>query len=87
MSFFYDFLDYFNLSELGEKIYISFIFDVGVMVVGNVKIKTLSETEICLSSKKNTIVILGEELKIKTLSKGEIVVQGKIFDVKSGDYE
>lgn len=87
MSFFYDFLEYFNLSELGDNIYISFIFDVGVMVIGNVKIKTLSETEICLGGKKNNIVILGEGLKIKTLSKGEIVVQGKIFDVKSGAYE
>ncbi len=87
MSFFYDFLEYFNLSELGDKIYISFIFDIGVMVIGNVKIKTLSETKICFYGKKSKIVIVGEKLRIKTLSKGEIVVQGKIFDVKSGENE
>lgn len=85
MSFFYDYLEYFNIKELGEKIYISFVFDVGVMVVGNLKIKHLSDTEITLANKKNSIIIIGENLVIKTLAKGEIVIEGKICEIKSGE--
>lgn len=84
MSFFYDCLKNFDLDELGEKIYVSLIVDVGVVVVGDLKIDEFSENEIVLKNKHNVIVVSGENIKIKSLAKGEFVIQGKIQNIKSG---
>lgn len=82
MSFFYDCLKNFNLDELGEKIYVSLIVDVGVIVVGDLKINEFSDSEIVLKNKHNSIFLSGENIKIKSLAKGEFVIQGKIQNIK-----
>ena len=85
MSFFYDFLDYFKVDDLSDKVLITTVLGVGVMIVGKVKIENLSEELIELKTKKEKITINGTDLKFKTISRGEIVLSGKVFKIETGE--
>lgn len=85
MSFFYDFLESFNIDSMTDKVAISLILGVGVVVVGKIKILHLSEDIIEIKVSKNKVVISGSLLKIKTMSKGEIVVSGNVNKIESGE--
>lgn len=85
MSFFYDFLDYFKVDDLSDKVSIMTVLGVGVMIMGKVKIDNLSEELVELKTKKEKIVIYGNDLKFKTISRGEIVLSGKISKIETGE--
>lgn len=85
MSFFYDFLDNFNLKDLSDKIEINILLGVGVAVVGNVKIKDFSDSIIEIICSKKVLKFVGEKLKISSISKGEIVISGEIFSFETGE--
>lgn len=78
MSFFCDLMKSFNIDDLKNETTLSMILGVGIMIVGNIKIQTLGEEQIVVSSKKQKIEITGTDLKIKSMTKGEIVVGGNI---------
>lgn len=85
MSFFYDFLDNFNLKDLSDKIEINILLGVGVAVVGNVRIKDFSDSIIEIICSKKVLKFVGEKLKISSISKGEIVISGEIFSFETGE--
>ena len=85
MSFFYDFLKYFNISDLDGKIAVTSLIGYGVMVVGNLKLTEITDEYIFLSSKKEKLKIFGENLKIISIAKGEIVVSGNVKKIETGD--
>ena len=80
MSFFNDFLNYFKINDISNKIAVSMVVGVGICVIGNFKVKSLSDCEIIFVINKDLFIIKGDGLKIATISKGEVVVAG---DVKS----
>ena len=82
MSFFYDLMQTFNLSEIDEKTTISFILDVGVQIVGKFKIIDINENRLLIKSFNEQICIDGENFVIKTMSKGEIVILGKVIKIE-----
>ena len=82
MSFFCDFLKYFDISDISLKTTITSIVGVGVVVVGNLKIKDIQDDLVILSSKKESVKIYGENLKVKSISKGEIVIEGNIKNIE-----
>ena len=85
MSFFYDFLKYFDIKDLIDKITITTIVGYGAVVCGNLKIKEISEDFIYLYSKKEKVKIYGLGLKIKSIAKGEVVVAGEILRCEIGE--
>lgn len=85
MSFFNDFLEYFNLEGVTDKTMITFIVGVGLVVVGKIKIENLNDDQIDLKSNKNLIKIFGEDLKIKSVSKGELIIAGEVKSISTGD--
>ena len=85
MSFFYDFLNYFDVSDLKNEVSISLIVGTGLMIVGNVKIQNFSSEKITVISNKKQIVFDGKNLVISVMGKGEIVVSGEILNVKIGE--
>ena len=85
MSFFNDFLESFKLNDTAGKTIVSMIVDVGIMVVGKIKILNLDDQKIIIKSNKDILHITGEKLKIKSLAKGEIVVAGSITEIGLGD--
>lgn len=85
MSFFNDFLEYFNLESVTDKTMITFIVGVGLVVVGKIKIENLNDDQIDLKSNKNLIKIFGEDLKIKSVSKGELIIAGEVKSISTGD--
>ena len=52
MSFFNDFLENFNIDSLADKVTITLILGVGLMIIGKVKILHLSENVINLKINK-----------------------------------
>ena len=82
MSFFYDLMQTFNLSEIDEKTTISFVLDVGVQIVGKFKIIDINENRLLIKSFNEQISIDGENFVIKTMSKGEIVILGKVIKIE-----
>ena len=82
MSFFCDFLKYFDVSDISLKTTITTIVGVGVAVVGNLKIKDIQDEFIMLSSKKESVKIYGQNLKVRSISKGEIVIEGNIKNIE-----
>lgn len=85
MSFFYDYLKYFNLSSLSDKTTITVIVNSGVVVTGNFKISEILDDYIYLSSKKDKVKVYGENLKIMSIAKGEIVISGKVLKIETGE--
>ena len=85
MSFFYDFLNYFDITDMSNKTTIFSILGVGLVVEGNVSILSLSNELIELKSYKEKVSIYGENLLIKSISKGEIVIEGKIIKTEIGE--
>ena len=82
MSFFCDFLKYFDISDISLKTTITIIVGVGISVVGNLKIKDIQNEFIELSSKREIVKIYGQDLTVKSISKGEIVVSGNIKNIE-----
>lgn len=82
MSFFYDFLKFFDINDTSLKTTITTIVGTGVMVVGNLKINDIQESSVILGSKKEKIFITGDNLKIKSISKGEIVIAGNVKNIE-----
>ena len=83
MSFFYDFLKYFDLKNLDASTTVTLIVGVGVVIIGKIKIKDISENQIRVTSKKNVISVTGENLNIKSISKGELVIGGNIKNIET----
>ncbi len=81
MSFFNDFLDYFNISDFNSESSISIIVGVGLLVVGKIKIINFSEEKIEVFVNKKKVCLIGECLKISAISKGEMIVEGNVFNV------
>lgn len=82
MSFFYDFLKYFDIENLDAKTTISFIVGYGVIVMGKIKIKDISDGMVRILSNKDVFKIIGENLNIKSISKGELVISGKVKNIE-----
>ena len=82
MSFFNDFLKYFGLNSLDFQTTMTNIIGYGVVIVGKINIKNISENEITFVSNKRKITITGNVLEIKSISKGEIVILGEIENTK-----
>lgn len=85
MSFFYDFLKYFDLTNIDAKTTITNILGYGVIIIGNLKIKDIQEDEIVLNNKREIISIFGKNLIIKSISKGEIIISGNVTKIETGD--
>lgn len=85
MSFFNDFLDYFKVKDLTNKVSLSMIVGVGLIVVGKIKILNFSEELIEIKADKQKIILSGEELSISTMSKGEIIVAGIVKKIDIGE--
>lgn len=85
MSFFNDFLKYFDINDINSKTTITEILGHGVIIVGKIKINDIQEDSISLISGRDKIDIFGRELKIKSISKGEIVIAGNIFKIETGE--
>ena len=83
MSFFYDFLKYFDLKNLDASTTVTLIVGVGAVIIGKIKIKDISENQIRVTSKKNIISVTGENLNIKSISKGELVIGGNIKNIET----
>ena len=83
MSFFYDFLKYFDLKNLDASTTVTLIVGVGAVIIGKIKIKDISENQIRVTSKKNVISVTGENLNIKSISKGELVIGGNIKNIET----
>lgn len=86
MSFFYDFLNYFDIEDLKNEVSISLVVGTGLMIVGNVKILNFSSDKITVLANKKEIVFEGKELVISAMGKGEIVIAGKILNIKIGEW-
>ena len=84
MSFFNDFLDYFDVSDMSNQISIFSIIGIG-LIVGNVSVLNLSSELIELKTPKGKISIFGENLLIKSISKGEVVIEGKVLKTEIGE--
>ena len=82
MSFFYDFLNSINLKELSDDLMISIVVGKGISIIGDIKLVSMSESDIEFLYKKQLIKIQGSELKINSLAKGEFVSTGKIQSFK-----
>ena len=78
MSFFYDFLECFNLKDLTGKVAVSFVLGEGLIVVGKIKVLKFSDELIELKAEKYKLLICGKLLKISSMGKGEIVVSGDV---------
>lgn len=85
MSFFYDFLNYFDIEDLKNEVSISLVVGTGLMIVGNVKILNFSSDKITVLANKKEIAFEGKELVISAMGKGEIVIAGKILNIKIGE--
>ena len=85
MSFFNDFLDYFDVSDMSNQISIFSIIGIGLIVEGNVSVLNLSSELIELKTPKGKISISGENLLIKSISKGEVVIEGKVLKTEIGE--
>ncbi len=85
MSFFYDFLNKFDIGLIENKIKIQLIFGYGAMISGGFKIESLSEELVILKSKNETISVIGVNLKMKAISKGEVFLMGDIKSIMSGE--
>lgn len=85
MSFFNDFLDFFKVKDLTNKVSLSMIVGVGLIVVGKIKILNFSEELIEIKADKQKINLYGEELSISTMSKGEIIVAGIVKKIDMGE--
>ena len=85
MSFFNDFLDYFDVSDMSNQISIFSIIGIGLIVEGNVSVLNLSSELIELKTPKGKISIFGENLLIKSISKGEVVIEGKVLKTEIGE--
>ena len=84
MSFFYDFLKYFDISDINTKTTITTIVGYGIIVIGKIKINDINEDGISLISRKDKINIYGNDLKIKSISSGEIVISGNVKNIETG---
>lgn len=82
MSFFYDFLKYFDIKDLDAKITITTIVGIGTIVIGKIKIKNIQENEVKFLANKKVISVFGENLSIKTISKGELVIRGEVKKIE-----
>lgn len=82
MSFFYDFLKYFDIKDLDAKTTITTIIGLGIVVIGKIKIKNIQENEVKFSANKKVISVCGENLSIKTISKGELVIRGEVKKIE-----
>lgn len=87
MSFFYDLMKCFNISDISSKITLTFVLGVGLAVVGKVKILNLSEEEIVVGNKKQKIIISGNDLIIKSVSKGEVIIGGSVLNISASGGE
>ncbi|MBQ8426036.1 MAG: YabP/YqfC family sporulation protein [Clostridia bacterium] len=85
MSFFYDFLKYFDISDINTKTTITTIVGYGIIVIGKIKINDIIDDCISLVCGKEKINIYGSCLKIKSISKGEIVISGNVNKVETGE--
>ena len=84
MSFFYDFLKYFDISDIDAKTTVTNIIGYGVVIIGKIKINDINEDGISLISRKDKINIYGKDLKIKSISSGEIVISGNVKNIETG---
>ncbi len=78
MSFFNDFFNYFDVSDLKNEVSISMILGVGVAIVGNIKMINFSEDKIEFFANKKRLTLCGENMKIVVISKGEMIVSGMV---------
>lgn len=85
MSFFYDFLDYFKINDLNEKVSVFAVLGVGIVIMGKFTIINLEEEVIELKSGKSFISVHGENMQVKSISRGEIVLSGKLVKVETGE--
>ena len=84
MSFFYDFLKYFDISDLNGKISVTLLVGFGVMIVGDLKLSEITDEFVYFSSKKEKIKIYGHDLKITSIAKGEVVISGNVKNIVTG---
>ena len=84
MSFFYDFLKYFDVTDLHDKISVTMLVGYGVMIVGNLKLNQITDEFISFSAKKDKLKIFGNNLKINSIAKGEVVIGGDIKKIETG---
>lgn len=80
MSFINDFLEYFKVDEINDKILVLNVLGIGMMITGKFDISEISETQVELKTKSENLLIVGENLQIKSLSKGEIYLSGNIVN-------
>lgn len=83
MSFFNDFLKYFDIKDINAKTTITTIVGYGTIIVGKIKIKNIDENEINILSNKEKVIISGQNLTIKSISKGELVIGGEIKKIET----
>lgn len=84
MSFFYDFLNFFNVKDVKNEVTISFVLGKGLAVFGFEKIGEISHEIIEVFSKKKNVIISGNDLIVSAVGKGELFVSGKITKVEIG---
>lgn len=82
MSFFNDFLDSFSSELHSKKVVFTFVFDVGLMVVGDVRLKDVTADLIQIISGYNEFFVYGHDLVIKSIAKGEMLISGKITKIE-----
>ncbi len=83
MSFFSEFLKFFNIADMKDKTAISYVLGVGLIIEGKYKIDIFSEEEISVTSNKRKIKINGTDLKIKSAAKGELIIFGEITNIET----
>ena len=87
MSFFYDVLNVFDISDLNNELIVSLVVGVGVRIFGDVLMESFSDNEIILKYNKKSYKCFGSDLKIKSISRGEIFIKGNVVGFVEGGYE
>lgn len=82
MSFFYDFLDYFKVNDLNEKVSVFAVLGTGIVIMGKFTIINLDPEVVELKSGKTFISVHGQNLEVKSIARGEVVLTGKLIKVE-----
>ena len=85
MSFFYEFLNSFNVLDMKKEVAISVLVGKGFSVLGDVKLLDFSSELIEFGLKNKKIVFGGKDMFVKTMSKGEFVVFGNVCKIDIGE--
>ncbi len=85
MSFFNDFLSYFNIGNIKNDIAISLVVGVGLMITGNIKLNNFTTNKITFSNFKKKIDVFGDKIVLSIMGKGEFVISGNIDKVEIGE--